>query len=415
MSSSTYPAEFFKTSEIKSKAGYCFVLMPFAEGLNDIFQAVRATLQSPPWNFECKRADDFFGGGHILGDILQGIGEAQVLIADLTDRNPNVFYELGIAHVVRKAEDIILLTQNMASVPFDLQSFRCIQYSQGTEGSRKLQEDLARALKEMVNPTYRIHMKQGEAYDFPHKLHGDLNCLYDFSIFGDFLGIDGAKFTLRLRRYSAGNRTPDILPKSYHGLARGQCTKMPNIPWELRLENTGNEAADLTLFRSAVDLANTSVSLKPPAPRDNDLSRTTDLPGEVGSDARSASTWIWLSSRWDLRKGQRLRLILGRPAGPRKKTAKKVVVRFLRDDDDESKPVGVITPTGISVPEDRVLDVAIPADFANVRVISIHGGENPWKRFPLGKNNGLPVLIRAELIEFAKTGLKNRQANRRLR
>lgn len=51
--------------------------MPFAQGLDEIVQTIRGTLESPPWNFDCKRADDFFGGEHVLGDILRGIGEAQ--------------------------------------------------------------------------------------------------------------------------------------------------------------------------------------------------------------------------------------------------------------------------------------------------------------------------------------------------
>lgn len=44
--------------------------------------------------------------GHILADILRGIREAEIVIADLSDRNPNVFYELGIAHMVKNAGEV---------------------------------------------------------------------------------------------------------------------------------------------------------------------------------------------------------------------------------------------------------------------------------------------------------------------
>jgi hypothetical protein len=224
--------------------------MPFAPGLNEVFETVRAIVQSPPWNFECKRADDFFGGGHILGDILQGIGSAQIVIADLTNRNPNVFYELGIAHMVKKPDEIILLTQDAASVPFDLQSFRCIQYTQSIEGARKLEKDLAKAFKEMVSPIYRFSVRQGETYEFPHRLFGDENCLYDFTVYGDYLGVDAAKLTLQLRRYMAGHPVPESLEKTYHGLEQGHSIKVPNIPWELRLDSPGNAAAEFSLIRA---------------------------------------------------------------------------------------------------------------------------------------------------------------------
>src|SRR5437763_16978958 len=120
--------------------------MPFDPAMNEVFYTIRDALESEPWNFECQRADDFFAGGHILSDVLRGIKEAEIVVADLTGRNPNVFYELGIAHMVKQPNQIILLTQNIASVPFDLQSFRCVQYAQTIQGAKKLQEDLRRTL-----------------------------------------------------------------------------------------------------------------------------------------------------------------------------------------------------------------------------------------------------------------------------
>jgi hypothetical protein len=104
-----------------------------------------------------------------------------------------------------------------------------------------------------LSASYLFHfsLKQGETYQFPHRLLGDLNCLYDLSICGDFFGLDGAKFTLQFRRYVAGRVAPEILDKTYHGLGSGQSVEVPNIPWDLRLDKTGNESANFSLVHRA--------------------------------------------------------------------------------------------------------------------------------------------------------------------
>lgn len=57
----------------------------------------------------------------------RGINAAKVLVAELTSRNPNVFYELGLAHALRKP--VVLISSNEDDVPFDLQHIRVIYYS----------------------------------------------------------------------------------------------------------------------------------------------------------------------------------------------------------------------------------------------------------------------------------------------
>ena len=248
MPGSIYPAEFFKTEQINRKVGLCFVLMPFREGLNEIFETIKEAAESPPWNFVCKRADDFFAGGHILSDVLRGIAEAQVVVADLTDRNPNVFYELGIAHMVKQPREIILLAQSMDSMPFDLQAFRCIQYSQTIQGARKLKTDFTRTLGEITEPVYRFEVEQGQTYNFAQKLFGESRCLYDFSIFADYLGVNGAKYTLRVRRYVAGEPAPTEVRVDGYGIMSGEARQIPKIPWELRLDQSDGKIASFSVI-----------------------------------------------------------------------------------------------------------------------------------------------------------------------
>ena len=101
----------------------CFVLMPFEEEYRPVYEDhVRPTIESA--GLRCQRADEVAGVTSITWDIWERINSARFLIADLTGRNANVFYEVGLAHAINK--DVILITQSMEFVPFDLRSVRCI-------------------------------------------------------------------------------------------------------------------------------------------------------------------------------------------------------------------------------------------------------------------------------------------------
>ena len=73
------------------------------------------------------RADnDIFATGKIIDQILRGITQAKILVAELTTRNANVFYELGIAHALKKP--VVMVSSNEDDVPFDLHHIRIIHY-----------------------------------------------------------------------------------------------------------------------------------------------------------------------------------------------------------------------------------------------------------------------------------------------
>jgi hypothetical protein len=81
-----------------------------------------------------------------MESVLKKIGEAEIIIADLTGRNPNVFYELGITHMIKQPNKVILLTQDINSIPFDLGAFRSIVYKQSITGAKQLKSDLTKAI-----------------------------------------------------------------------------------------------------------------------------------------------------------------------------------------------------------------------------------------------------------------------------
>jgi hypothetical protein len=117
-----------------------FVLSPFSEPFNAIFRDhVKPTIERLG-DYNCIRADDIYDNRPIIEDIWRCINEARVVIAELTGRNPNVFYEVGIAHTVGK--EVILLTQTMEDVPFDLRHLRCVVYDYTPRGAQTLETNL---------------------------------------------------------------------------------------------------------------------------------------------------------------------------------------------------------------------------------------------------------------------------------
>jgi len=103
-----------------------FVIMPFAADFSDIYAGlIKSTLEAA--GYEVFRADDLEHQHAILRDIVTGLATADLIVADLTDSNPNVYYELGIAHGLQRP--VILLTQAVDELPFDLRAYRVIPYS----------------------------------------------------------------------------------------------------------------------------------------------------------------------------------------------------------------------------------------------------------------------------------------------
>ena len=133
-----------------------------------------------------------------------------------------------------------------------------------------------------------------------------------------------------------------------------------------------------------------------------ELSTTTViLEGEFGSEAESYASWIDLDVPEDFVSGDRLKLILGEPIRRTDKPAKKLLVRVLRANEKAGKPFGVLTPKGIPVPKNRILEVKLAKNYDNVVQISVHGGETPW-HYSLGEENGSARLTRVELISAAR-------------
>ena len=105
---------------------FIFVLMPFDEKFNDIYEfGIQGAAKEV--NAYAERVDNQIFNENILDRIFNQINKADVIVADMTGRNPNVFYEVGYAHALGKI--VLLLTQNTNDIPFDLKHRQHIVYA----------------------------------------------------------------------------------------------------------------------------------------------------------------------------------------------------------------------------------------------------------------------------------------------
>lgn len=116
-----------------------FVLMPFDPEFTAIYDdLIKLPLEEA--GYDVKRADSIIDLRNILCTIIQGISEANLVVAELTTLNPNVLYELGLCHGLKIPT--ILITQSLDEVPFDLRSYNILVYSTHFDDVKKLKQNL---------------------------------------------------------------------------------------------------------------------------------------------------------------------------------------------------------------------------------------------------------------------------------
>lgn len=122
------------------------VMMPFGAEFNAVYEAIQGATEA--LSLRCCRADDIWENHHIMDDVISLLWRARVVIADLTSKNPNVFYETGIAHSLGR--DVVQIAQSIEDVPFDLRGIRTLTYLGNGEGLASLQNDLRNRIKALI-------------------------------------------------------------------------------------------------------------------------------------------------------------------------------------------------------------------------------------------------------------------------
>jgi hypothetical protein len=148
-----------RTAKVKS-GDTCFVVMPFTDPLGSYYEKVYKPAIEKAGLTPIRADNEIFGTGKIIDQIWNGINSAKVLIAELTDRNPNVFYELGLAHALQKP--VVLISSNEKDVPFDLHHIRVIYYDindpfWGIKLMEKVAENILSAIKNPDEAIFKQH------------------------------------------------------------------------------------------------------------------------------------------------------------------------------------------------------------------------------------------------------------------
>jgi tetratricopeptide (TPR) repeat protein len=112
----------------------CFVIMPYGgsdEAARKRYTGIFKTIITPAAEaagYKAKRSDIENSPGNITHDIINDLASADMVIADLTSANPNVFFELGIRHAFRKSGTVHIIDVTH-EIPFDIKNYRAIEYS----------------------------------------------------------------------------------------------------------------------------------------------------------------------------------------------------------------------------------------------------------------------------------------------
>ena len=123
--------------------------MPFGGWLDDYYSDIYCSAIEES-GLNPQRADDLFRPSTIINDIWDYTKKAKVLLADLTGKNPNVFYELGLAHAI--AKPVILIAESMEDIPFDLRALRVILYDKNAPNwGEILRQKIVASLKEVLS------------------------------------------------------------------------------------------------------------------------------------------------------------------------------------------------------------------------------------------------------------------------
>ena len=108
-----------ETPETQPKP-FVFVLMPFDPSFKDLYElGIKAA--SVDAGAYCERVDEQIYDESTLQRVYNQIAKADLLVAEMTGKNPNVFYEVGYAHALGKR--VILLTKTAEDIPFDLKHY----------------------------------------------------------------------------------------------------------------------------------------------------------------------------------------------------------------------------------------------------------------------------------------------------
>lgn len=143
----TFAPQVFSIPDKPQNEKLVSVMFPFS--YPHTFEAIKGTCVK--LGLDCLKGDDIWKNSTFIQDIFELIYTSRVVVADFSGKNPNVFYEVDIAHTLGKT--VIPLAQHIDELPSDLRHHRAIIYANNGEGLTRMTEALEMRLRELFpNP-----------------------------------------------------------------------------------------------------------------------------------------------------------------------------------------------------------------------------------------------------------------------
>jgi HEPN domain-containing protein len=140
---------------LAATSNLCFVLMPFSERFDVVYRTLIVPVATE-LGLTVVRADELSAPGSIMEQIRVAIQQARLCIADLTENNANVMFELGLAQAAGKPT--VLLSQDLSGLPFDVRSQRIVKYDESNP--RSAQAQLEQSLKTVLSTDRLMNAKR---------------------------------------------------------------------------------------------------------------------------------------------------------------------------------------------------------------------------------------------------------------
>lgn len=139
----------FQRNDYQIKHNQTFVISPFSKDISKFYREVLRPAIESIEDMICQRADDLYTANVVMEDVWKLICESPVIVADLTGRNANVFYEVGLAHAIGKK--VIIISQDIDDIPFDLRALRCIKYNLLSDDQSAFKKKLTQTIETVLN------------------------------------------------------------------------------------------------------------------------------------------------------------------------------------------------------------------------------------------------------------------------
>ena len=134
----------FDDITIEAKKPQMFVIMPFHEPFTSLWKDVIQPVGEE--YFKVEQAGEMLGPGKIVDDLQRSIEESAVVLAEVSTHSPNVYYELGYAHALKKPAILLVRQDEINNLPFDIRHYRAVLYDDSIGGKSKVEDALRQHL-----------------------------------------------------------------------------------------------------------------------------------------------------------------------------------------------------------------------------------------------------------------------------